>query len=156
MRHRISGDQILLTHGHQVDFLNSTLWRIARLLIRYLWIPFERSGVYRVTCTSQKPHKQYQIENRLMHWASQQRQMLICGHTHRPVFSVAQTPPYFNTGCAVSPNQITGIEIAHGAISLVRWHVKIRPDRSSCIDRQVISGPERLVHYFNRPAKTTS
>ncbi|WP_330381823.1 metallophosphoesterase [Defluviitalea phaphyphila] len=45
LKHRITGRKILLIHGHQVDFLNYTLWEIARFLVRYIWRPLNLFGV---------------------------------------------------------------------------------------------------------------
>ena len=39
-----SGLRLYLTHGHQADALNSTFWKLARFLVRYLWRPFEHYG----------------------------------------------------------------------------------------------------------------
>ena len=39
LRHRVTDDKIFLIHGHQVDFLNYTLWRLSKFLVRYLWRP---------------------------------------------------------------------------------------------------------------------
>ena len=33
------GPDVCLTHGHQADFLNSSLWRLSRFLVRYVWKP---------------------------------------------------------------------------------------------------------------------
>lgn len=30
---------IYLTHGHQADYFNSNLWKVARFLVRYVWKP---------------------------------------------------------------------------------------------------------------------
>ena len=36
---------VYLTHGHQADLFNSTLWRFSRFLVRYLWKPLEYFGL---------------------------------------------------------------------------------------------------------------
>ena len=38
---------LYLIHGHQADFLNCNLWRLSRLMVRYLWKPLEHFGVLR-------------------------------------------------------------------------------------------------------------
>ena len=35
---------LYLTHGHQASLLNSTLWPLARFLVRYFWSPLENLG----------------------------------------------------------------------------------------------------------------
>ena len=37
-------NSLYLTHGHQASFLNSTLWPLARFLVRYFWSPLENLG----------------------------------------------------------------------------------------------------------------
>ncbi len=86
-----------------------------------------------------------------MHEWSRRRKnlLLITGHTHKPVFAsglysdhpnntlndtkiaaaVKRTrklkPSYFNTGCCCyNDGDITGIEIADGKISLIKWSLK--------------------------------
>ena len=34
-----------LIHGHQADFLNNQLWKLARWLVRYIWKPLELAGI---------------------------------------------------------------------------------------------------------------
>lgn len=47
---------IFLIHGHQVDFLNSTLWRFSRFLVKNLWKPAENIGIKDPTSAA-KNHK---------------------------------------------------------------------------------------------------
>jgi hypothetical protein len=63
--------------------------------------------------------------------ASQEKMMLIVGHTHKPVWAGltreqqhegGRLPAYFNTGCCkFSDGDITGMEIQDGMLRLVRW-----------------------------------
>ena len=41
LKHKQSGHKLFLIHGHQVDFLNHTIWKLARFLVRYVWKPLE-------------------------------------------------------------------------------------------------------------------
>ncbi len=52
--------ELYLTHGNQADFLNSTLWRLSRFLVRYLWKPLELLGVLDPTSAA----KNYQCRER--------------------------------------------------------------------------------------------
>jgi len=68
------------------------------------------------------------IANKIVDWVKSNNQMIIAGHTHRAVFPAVGQPPYFNDGCCVHPYGITGIEIVHGKIALVKWSVKTKDD----------------------------
>ncbi len=83
-----------------------------------------------------------------MNWTIEQNQMLIAGHTHRPVFPKPGEPLYFNDGSCVHPRCITAIEIENAAISLVKWTIKVRKDRSLYVERLVLEGPSPLNTYF--------
>jgi UDP-2,3-diacylglucosamine pyrophosphatase LpxH len=143
-----TGRDILLVHGHQVDFLNSTLWKLARWLVRYLWRPLESFGVNDPTSAAKNYVKRKQTEDWLIQWVSENRRMLIAGHTHRPVFPAAGAPPYFNDGSCVHPACVTAIEIADGSIALVKWCVKVRTDGVLHVGRDIIAGPAPLTDWF--------
>jgi UDP-2,3-diacylglucosamine pyrophosphatase LpxH len=144
LRHNVTNQKILLIHGHQASFLDYEMWRLRRFLVRYLWRPLELLGINDPTSTAKNYKKKDTIEKRLMDWASQEKQMLIAGHTHRPTFPEVGAPPYFNDGSCVHPNSITGIEIAKGSITLVKWNVKTKIDGTLYIGREVLAGPRKL------------
>lgn len=147
--HYIDGNKkIFLTHGHQVDFLNYNLWRLARFLVRYLWRPLELLGIKDPTSASKNHKRKNSIEKKLIQWSKQQNQMIICGHTHRPVFPALGQPLYFNDGSSVHPRCITAIEIYKGTISLVKWAMATKPDRTLYVAREVLEGPIPLFSYF--------
>jgi hypothetical protein len=79
------------------------------------------------------------ISRRIASWAAAQQQLVICGHTHRPVFARPGAPPYFNTGACLHPGQITGIEIAGGRIQLVRWTSS--PAHAGGVARRHVASP---------------
>ncbi|MDR0841391.1 MAG: metallophosphoesterase family protein [Christensenellaceae bacterium] len=138
------GRDMLLLHGHQADFLNDELWRVARFLVRYLWRPLELIGI-RDPGNAQGSHeKKLKIEWALGDWASKKRTALIAGHTHRPMFAEEGEPPYFNDGCMVHPRCITALEIEQGTITLVKWSVKAHMDGALYISRSALAGPRRL------------
>jgi UDP-2,3-diacylglucosamine pyrophosphatase LpxH len=144
-----TGDEIFLVHGHQVDSLNSTMWRLARFLVRYMWRPLETLGINDPTSAAKNYTKRKQTEDRLIEWVAGNRRMLVAGHTHRPTFPDAGEPPYFNDGSCVHPGCITAIEITGGRITLVKWCVKVRADGVLYVGRDVIAGPALLTEYFN-------
>jgi UDP-2,3-diacylglucosamine pyrophosphatase LpxH len=142
-------DEIFLVHGHQVDFFNSTLWRLARFLVRYVWRPLESLGVNDPTSAAKNYTKRKKTEERLIEWISEKGRMLVAGHTHRPTFPRPGEPPYFNDGSCIHPGCITAIEIAGGSIALVKWCVKVRADGTLYAGRDVIAGPAPLADYFD-------
>lgn len=135
--------ELYLTHGHQADVLNSTLWKLSRFLVRYLWKPLEQMGVLDPTSAAKNYNHRQRSEKRLSAWAVKKNCYLITGHTHRPMLGDAGTR-YFNTGSCVHPQCITCIEIEDGNISLVKWNVETRQDRSLFVAREVLAGPLSL------------
>lgn len=144
-----TNNHIFLTHGHQADILNDTLWKLSRFLVRYLWRPLELIGIRDPTSAAKNVDKKNSVEKKLVEWTKDNKQILICGHTHRPVFPKLGDPLYFNDGSCVHPRCITGIEIRNGMISLVKWAMMTKPDRTLYVGRQVLEGPTRLTDYFD-------
>jgi UDP-2,3-diacylglucosamine pyrophosphatase LpxH len=147
LRHKVTDQKILLIHGHQIDFLNYDLWTLARFLVRYLWHPLELFGVNDPTSAAKNYNKKATVENKLIEWVTLEKHMLISGHTHRPMFPEVGNPPYFNDGSSVHPHSITGIEIADGYISLVKWNIKTKNDGTLFIGRDVLAGPSKLKDF---------
>ncbi|HYE83410.1 MAG TPA: metallophosphoesterase [Clostridia bacterium] len=148
LKHRTSGYRIFLIHGHQVDYLNYQLWKLARFLVRYLWKPLTTFGVNDPTRAAKNYEKKEAAEKKLTEWVIKEKHMLIAGHTHRPMFPEVGEPTYFNDGSCVHPRCITAIEISEGYIMLVKWNVKTKDDGTMFIGREVLAGPRRLTEYF--------
>lgn len=148
LNHSTTGNKILLIHGHQVDFLNSTIWKVARFLVRFLWRPLENFCIKDVTRTAKNYKKKSNVAAKLTEWVKRERKMLIAGHTHRPMFPKPGEPPYFNDGSCVHPRCITGIEISKGMISLIKWSVKSGENRGLRIEKDIIAGPKSINEYF--------
>ena len=136
----ISQKEIYLTHGHQADFLNSTLAPLSGFLVRYFWKPLEAVGISDPTSAARNYTKKHKTETRLAEWASQEQKLLITGHTHRPMTGSADSP-YFNTGSCVHPSCITCIEIKSRRITLVKWTLKTRDDMSLYVAREELEPP---------------
>jgi len=149
LQHVKTGYKIFLVHGHQMDFLNDTLSWLSKFLVRYFWRPLEMLGIKDPTSTSKNRQKKASIEEKMTEWVRRNKHMLIAGHTHRPVFPDPGQVPYFNDGCCVHPNGITGIEIREGWIIPVRWSTKIREDGTLYVDRDEIKEPKKLKDYFD-------
>ena len=140
--------RLFLVHGHQGNLLNDRLWPLARFLVRYLWGPLELVGFLAPTGSGRPNEKKERIERELAGFADSNRQMMIAGHTHRPVFPQPGEGYYFNDGSCVHPRCITAIEIENHRIALVKWEIATRHDRSLFVDRRVLEGPVDLAAYF--------
>ena len=134
---------ICLTHGHQAELLNSTLWPLARFLVRFLWKPLESIGILNPTSAAQNSARKKKTENRLHHFASENDILLIAGHTHRAFLSEAD-PYYCNSGSCVHPYKITCLEIEHMHISLVQWSLSADADMHLYVSRKILTGPVAL------------
>jgi len=148
LKHSATGQKILLMHGHQADFLDYDLWKLARFLVRYLWTPLELLGLNDPTRAAKNYSKKEAVERELNKWVAQEEVMLICGHTHRPMFPEVGQLPYFNDGSCVHPRGITGIEISDGNITLIKWSVKAKSDGTLFIGKDVLAGPQKLTDYM--------
>lgn len=135
---------LYLTHGHQASFLNSTLWPLARFLVRYFWSPLENLGFLDPTSAAKNYQVKEKCEESLRGWAEANRHILVTGHTHRPV--LPEEPSfYYNTGSCVHPRCITGIEVERGEMTLVKWTMASRADSILYVAREVISGPVKIL-----------
>ena len=134
---------IYLTHGHQADLFNSTLWRLSRFLVRYVWKPLERYGILDPTSAAKNYTRKQKTEQRLHNWAERENHILITGHTHRPALSETDSY-YYNSGSCVHPYSITCLEIECMQIRLVKWTLSAKMDMSLYVSREILSGPVPL------------
>ena len=144
---KYNNNDIFLIHGHQVDYLNSTVWKTTRFLVRSLWRILEKMGIkdptksiknYKVAKNTEKILEDYSIKN---------KKILIAGHTHRPVFPKDKKSLYFNSGSCVHPNGITSIEIEGGFISLVKWEYKINRGELFSV-RRIVLEKEKISNFY--------
>lgn len=143
LRDTVLDRDLYLTHGHQADFFNSRLWRLSRFLVRYLWRPLEEFGVLDPTSAAKNYKVKHKTERRLQGWAREHDRILITGHTHRPVLGSKESP-YFNTGSCVHPRCITCIEITNRSLTLVKWTLATREDRTLYVAREPLAKPVSL------------
>lgn len=129
---------IYLAHGHQIDFFNSSLWRVSRFLVRYLWGPAELLGFRDPTSAAKNNKRKRKTEEKLTEWARREQHILITGHTHRPMIGTADAP-YCNTGSCVHPHGITCIELKQRCMTLVKWTLDTRKDGSLFVARKVLA-----------------
>lgn len=151
LNYLVTGDKILLIHGHQGDLLNDYLWRFARFLVRYVWRPLEMIGVNNPTSPAQNYSKKEKVSRLLYNWSKKERKMMIAGHTHKPVFPDVGDTLYFNDGSCVHPRCITAIEIINGNIMLVKWSIRTREDATLYVGREILAGPVALTEFFAHP-----
>lgn len=144
LKHKETKKEIFLLHGHQADFLNDMLWVLSRFLVRYLWRPLELYGVNNPTSPAINHERKKKVEQRLYNWAKKQNQMMIAGHTHKPVYPENEPPLYFNDGSCVHPRCITAMEIVQGKLSLVKWHVDTKDDGTLFVTKEVLVGPREI------------
>lgn len=137
---------IYMTHGHQADILNSTLWRLSRFLVRYLWRPLEAVGFLDPTSAAKNNIRKDKIEKILTKWARENGCLLITGHTHNPMIGTREAP-YCNSGSCIHPNGITCIEIENRCLTLVRWSMEARSDLTLYAAREILGKTVCLDEY---------
>lgn len=142
-----AGNEIFLIHGHQGDIWNDRLWHVARFFVRHIWRPLEMIGFHDPTSTASNTKRKNRIERRLSAWCAEHGQLTVCGHTHRPVLHPPGRSLYCNCGSCVHPYCVTGIEIASGLISLVRWAVKTDTLNFLYVEKETIAGPYEIALY---------
>jgi len=149
LKHVPSGSKVFVVHGHQGDLINDRLWPIARFVVRYIVKPFELIGFRNPLSPAYNTRRKEIVEDRIIKWVKSKKQMIITGHTHRPVFPGAEDPPYFNDGSCVRRGSITCIEIDSGQISLVRWFTKTNTSGAVCIYKETVGGPKELARFLD-------
>ena len=140
LKDQINGKDLYLTHGHQADFLNSTLWPVTRFLVRYLWKPAEQLGILDPTSAAKNNTRKNRTEQKLCRWAKEHHRILITGHTHRPMLGSREIP-CFNTGSCVHPRCITCIELENRCLTLVKWSMLVRPNQTLYVGRESLGTP---------------
>ena len=153
LKHKTTGQQILIIHGHQGDFWNDQAWFFSMLTLRYFWKFMHLVGFRNPASPAKNQQKRHKIEKNYSSWIKKHKIMLICGHTHRMKFSKPNKYPYFNIGCAIHTKGITGIEIKHGEIMLVQW--RIQADKQGVLHtvRNIIGGPVPIEKYHKNIVK---
>lgn len=139
---------IFLLHGHQVDFLNSTIWHISRFLVRYIWKILEFTGIKDLTSSAKNYEVTKRTEKKLNKWSIKNNKILIAGHTHRAIFPKIGQSLYFNDGSCIHPNGITCIEIENGNITLVKWEYKSNENNQIIIKRNILAGSESIIDFY--------
>ncbi len=80
--------RLFLTHGHQGTLDSDRIAPLSKFLVRYFWRPFQRIFKFSANTPSEDFELRYEHEQAMYCWSeSQQKLVLIAGHTHRPVFN---------------------------------------------------------------------
>lgn len=140
--------EIFMLHGHQVDLLNSTFWRLYRFLVRHVWRYLEHIGLKDPTSAAKNYHVTKKTEKKLKKWSTKNNTILIAGHTHRPIFPKTGQGLYFNDGSCVHPNGITCLEIENGKITLVKWRLELKDEKYISVGRKVIAGSVPIIDFY--------
>jgi UDP-2,3-diacylglucosamine pyrophosphatase LpxH len=143
-----TGDSLFLVHGHQGDLLNDKLWWLGKFFVSTFWRYLQLLGMKDPTSAAQNTRKGDKVEAEIEQWVIANQQPLVMGHTHRPYFPEPGTPPFFNDGSGVVPNEITGIEIDSGDIMLIKWVVAHDAQGTMQARREVLAGPRRVREIF--------
>lgn len=150
LKHQETGKKLFLIHGHQGDLINDVFWRLGRFLVRHFWRRLEFIGLKDPTSAAMNYDLKKKIEKKIIEWAQTNHQIVIAGHTHRPACPSKEAAPYFNDGSCVHPTSITAIEIENAEITLVKWGIKTKEDRSIYVDREVIAVPRKIKEINSR------
>jgi len=141
--------RILLVHGHQADPVNDYFWRFSLLMVRYIWKNLQFFGLNDPTSPAKNHTKLNTVERRIKNWIKTKKDtIIITGHTHNPRFPKKGDIPYFNDGCCVHPQSITGLEVENNAISLIKWEVVADDEGVLKVQRALMAGPEPIVDFF--------
>lgn len=151
LKHKNTDQELFLVHGHQADWWNYTLWRWGRFLVRVLWKPLQVWGIADPTSPAKNYKELIKVERRIKKWILRNNSVLtIAGHTHRPRFAEPGDIPFFNDGSCVHPRSITGIEIVHGEITLIKWQIATKEDGTLQIVKRILEGPKKLIDYHGK------
>ena len=126
---------LFMTHGHQGTLGSDRFKFFSRWALQFYRFMQNRFGVTwfgGVDLPSEDAALRGEHDLIMYNWAStQEKMMLIVGHTHRPVWAgrtkeeqhqPGSVPAYFNTGCCkFADGDITGMEIQDGMLRLIRW-----------------------------------
>ncbi len=143
------GYEIFLVHGHQVDFLNSTLWRLSRFAVRYIWSILEFIGIKDPTGPIKNHKVTKKVDKKLNNWSKKNQKIVIAGHTHKPVYPKVGDSMYFNDGSCVHPDGITCLEIENGKLTLVKWSYQIKENKL-IVERKKILKEENIENFCNK------
>lgn len=117
-------------------------------MVHVLWKPLQIMGIADPTSPAKNYKELIKIEHRTKRWISENNNLItIVGHTHRPRFPKPGDIAFFNDGSCVYPRSITGIEIVHGKIALIKWGISTKEDGTLQIVKTILEGTNRLIDF---------
>jgi hypothetical protein len=79
--------RLFLVHGHQGTFDSERIAPLSKFALRYFWRPVQRIIKYSFNTPAKDFELRHEHDSAMYAWSeSQQKVVLIAGHTHRPVF----------------------------------------------------------------------
>ncbi len=147
LKHRKTGQKILVVHGHQGDLFNDQLWPINMFFLRYLWRFIHVIGFKNPSTPARTVHFSHKLERKYTKWIKENKISIICGHTHRMRFPKKGQLPYFNTGSCIHSKGLSGIEIINDKIMTVQWRLEADSKGYLKVARYIIRGPEPLSQF---------
>lgn len=79
--------ELFLIHGHQGTLASERWAVVSKFFVRYFWRTYQRVFKKALSTPSKSIKLRSEHDHAMYHWASQQKGIiLICGHTHQPVF----------------------------------------------------------------------
>ncbi|NQX92196.1 MAG: hypothetical protein HRT74_08770 [Flavobacteriales bacterium] len=78
--------EVVLVHGHQGSWTSEKFATASRFFVRYFWRYFQKWTGYKLTSASKDLNLKSQTDHAMYDWASKNERVLMCGHTHQPVF----------------------------------------------------------------------
>lgn len=137
--------ELLIFHGHQVDFFNDELAFLSEFLVRYIWGFMNGVMSFKeITSPAKSDNIREKVDNKIYKWCKENNSSAIIGHTHNTIFPDKNQANYFNIGACVLPDICTCIEIVNGTISLVKWTTMPVENGVLTIKKELISTP-RLI-----------
>jgi len=110
---------VLLIHGHQADYLNYLFWWFFRFMVRYIWKPLQYLGINDPTSPAKNFKERIKVEKRMEKWVVKNKQPVIFGHTHRPIF-----PPKPTIKDATEQNPVIPIPASYSTpTSVLLFHL---------------------------------
>ncbi len=77
---------ILLIHGHQGTLNSDRFSWLSRLFVRFIWRNFQRLFKVALSTPANNIKLKSEHDQAMYSWADRNDRVLICGHTHHPVF----------------------------------------------------------------------
>ena len=150
LKEKVSGQEILVVHGHQGDLPNDRFWVLSMIGVRYFWKFLQLVGIRNPASPARNQHKRHKMEKKYTNWLENHNVILICGHTHRMKYPRIKELPYFNIGCCVRTKGISTIELINNCILLVEWRVVAGDDGELRVVRKVIRGPNPISFWIKK------